>query len=446
MSSNVKTEPETAPVIFNRRHDGLLILMFGALAFLLIGIAWSRVSPIRLGDFKVVYYSSRCLLQHGDPYLESDVLRVYRSEGHENPNEPVLDRQVKTRFFYPPTAFIFTLPFALMGFGAGQVIWAGLLSVTFILAALLVWDLAADFSAVVGASLGSLVLANSFWLLMIGNSAGFAVSLCVIAVWCFSRGRYEWLGVLCLTISLAVKPNDSGLIWSFFLLAGGSLRKHALRSLGLLVLVSLPIIVWVSTVSPHWPRELAANMASFSGVGGIVDPAATGMAGRNMDSLVGLQSDVSLFFPNPRTYDLITYAICLPLLLFWTVEISRHRATASKPWLAIAAIAPLTMLPTYHFQHDAKLLLLTIPGCAMLWARRGRIGWMAMLITTAAIVINGDIFSGIRIWVTRNMLVPQSSLGSQFATAVITRPAPLILLLTAAFFLWAFTKQSRRID
>ena len=68
---------------------------------------------------------------------------------------------------------------------------------------------------------------------------------------------------------------------------------------------------------------------------------------------------------------------------------------------------------------------------------------MAMLVTTAAIVINGDIFSGIRILFTRNMLVPQSSLGSKFVTAAITRPAPLILLATAAFFLWALMKEPR---
>ena len=166
-----------------------------------------------------------------------------------------------------------------------------------------------------------------------------------------------------------------------------------------------------------------------------------------MDSLVGLQSDVSLFYPNPQTYDLITYAICAVLVLVWVLEVLRHRATATVSWLAIAAAAPLSMLPTYHFQHDAKLLLLTIPACAMLLVRKGRgsgrIGWMAMLVTTAAIVINGDIFSGIRILFTRNMLVPQSSLGSKFVTAAITRPAPLILLATAAFFLWALMKEPR---
>ena len=97
----------------NERLDGLIVLLLGAVAFLAIGTAWKRVSSIEMGDFKVVYYGARCLLDHGDPYLESDVLRVYRAEGRESSTEPVLDTEVKTRFFYPPTAFIITLPFAL---------------------------------------------------------------------------------------------------------------------------------------------------------------------------------------------------------------------------------------------------------------------------------------------------------------------------------------------
>src|SRR3974390_2618599 len=103
-------------MLTRQRKDGLILVLFGALAFLVIGIAWRHLSPIEMGDFKVVYYSARCLLQHGDPYSEAAVLRVYNAEGHENTSEPALDRQVKTRFFYPPSAFIFTLPFALIGF------------------------------------------------------------------------------------------------------------------------------------------------------------------------------------------------------------------------------------------------------------------------------------------------------------------------------------------
>lgn len=430
-------------MLTRRRKDGLILVLLGAVVFLVVGVAWRRVSPIEMGDFKVVFYSARCLLQHGDPYSEAAVLRVYNAEGRENPSEPVLDRQVKTRFFYPPSAFVVTLPFALIGFAAGNLLWTMLLATCLILAAILAWDIGADYAPLVSGALAGLLLMNSFWLFMIGNSAAIAVSFCVIAVWCFYRERLVWAGVLCLAISLGLKPNDSGLIWLFLLLIGGRFRRRALESLAVLAVIALPIVFWVTNASPNWLPELRANMASFSGVGGIVDPAATGMAGRSMDSLVGLQSDVSLFYPNPQTYDLVTYAISAPLVLVWVLEVLWGKLSASGWWLAIAAAAPLSMLPTYHFQHDAKLLLLSIPACAMLWVRRSWIGWMSMLITTAAIVINGDIFSGIRILLTRNMLVPQPRLDSEFATAAITRPAPLILLVTAAFFLWALTRESR---
>jgi hypothetical protein len=423
-----------------RRYDGLILLLLGAIAFLAIGIAWRHVSPIEMGDFKVVYYSARCLLQHGDPYSESDVLTLYQAEGRERPNEPTLDRQVKTRFFYPPTAFIFTLPFAFAGFVAGKLIWTILLAGALILAAILVWDISADFAPLVSSALSGLLLMNSFWLFMIGNSAGIAVSLCVTAVWCFYRERFAWFGMICLALSLALKPNDSGLVWLFLLLAGSPFRKRALQSLALLVILSLPVTLWVTHVSPHWPTELSANMSSLSSIGGIVDPAATGMAGHNMDSLVQLQSSVSIFFADPRTYDLISYAICAPLVLLWLFVTMRYRPSEAGAWLALATAAPLSMLPTYHFQHDAKLLLLTIPACAILWAKRGWLGWSALVVTGFGILLNGDIFTAMRILLTHGILVPQPTFASRLTTMVLTRPAPLILLTTTIFYLVIYVK------
>lgn len=425
------------------RFDGLMLLLSGAVAFLVIGIAWRHVSPIEMGDFKVVYYSARCLLQHSDPYSEVAVLRVYNAEGREKPSEPVLDREVKTRFFYPPTAFIVSVPFALLGFKIGQLIWTILLAGSLILAALATWDLGADYAPLVSGALVGLLLMNSFWLFMIGNSAGIAVSFCVIAVWCFCRQKLEWLGVLCLAISLALKPNDSGLVWLFLLLIGGTYRKRALQSLSTFVILSLPFIFWISYISPHWLSQLRANMASLSGIGSIVDPAATGMAGRNMDSLVQLQTFVSILVPEPAIYNLIVWAICVPLVLLAVLVLWRRGRSASSLWLALAIAAPLSMLPTYHFQHDAKILLLTVPACAMLWVRRGLYGWGALLLTGAAIIINGDIFSGIRITLTRSVLVPQPTLSSEVGTAVLTRPGPIILLATAIFYLWVYFRTGR---
>jgi hypothetical protein len=93
------------------------------------------------------------------------------------------------------------------------------------------------------------------------------------------------------------------------------------------------------------------------------------------------------------------------------------------------------MLPTYHLQHDAKILLLAIPACAMLWSQRNRVGRLSLLFTGAAIVINGGIFSVIRILLARSILVPQANFASELATAVLTRPAPLILLAASIFYL-----------
>ncbi len=43
--------------------------------------------------------------------------------------------------------------------------------------------------------------------------------------------RCVWVGILCLAVSLAIKPHDGGLVWLYFILAGGAFRKRALQSL-----------------------------------------------------------------------------------------------------------------------------------------------------------------------------------------------------------------------
>jgi hypothetical protein len=422
------------------RRDGLILLLLGALAFLIVGIAWKRISPIDMGDFKIVYYGARCLIQNGDPYSPSDVLRVYHAEGGELATDSQVDREAISRFFYPPTAFVLTVPFAALGFGAGKTLWLILSAGSLILAALLTWDLAASFAPVLSGAMLGFLLVNSFWLFMIGNSAAIAVGFCVIAAWCFFRERFVFAGILCLAISLAVKPNDAGLVWLFFLLAGGTLRKRALQSAAVLIVLSLPVVLWVTHAAPHWPQELSANMSSFSRVGGMADPAATGMAGRSMDSVVELQSAVSIFFSDPGAYNLIAYAIWLPLMLVWAFLSFRMKPGRTRLWLALAAIAPLTMLPSYHLQHDTKLILLSIPACAMLWARRGWIGWLSMVITGAGILITGDIFSAARILLTGQFSVPKPNFTSRLATVLLTRPAPLILVAMAVFFLVVMVK------
>lgn len=418
------------------RFDGLVFLFLGAATFLAIGFAWKNLSPIDMGDFKVVYYSARTLLQHGDPYSQAAVLGVYEAERRENPTEPTLDRDVKTRFFYPPTAFILTVPIAILGFAAGKIVWMVLCAGTLILSSLLIWDVSKEFAPTLAGVFPGLLLAGSFWLFMVGNAAAIVVSLCVITAWSFYRERLEWLGVLSLALSLALKPNDSGLVWLFFLLAAPRLRKRAAQSLAVLVVLSLPVMLWVFTESPHWLKELQSNMAFFGGNGSIVDPGTAGMAARNMDCIVQLQTAISVIFPDPGIYAVLTWAICLPLVLGWASMVFKKRPEGKAIWVPLAVAAPLSMLPTYHFQHDAKLLMLCIPASTVLWARREAIGRWALLLTAAGIFINGDIFTAGRILLTHRIVVPEPNLANRLITVLFTRPSPLVLLALAIFFLY----------
>ena len=143
---------------------------------------------------------------------------------------------------------------------------------SFLVAAYLMWSLAADYAPVVSGALICIFLFGSGLLLEIGNAAGITISLCVIAVWCFFKEQFVPTGILCMALSLAIKPHDAGLVWLYFLLAGGLYRKRALQTLAVTVVLGLPAILWVSHVAPHWIAELQTNLQATSARGDLNDP------------------------------------------------------------------------------------------------------------------------------------------------------------------------------
>jgi hypothetical protein len=79
----------------------------------------------------------------------------------------------------------------------------------------------------------------------------------------------------------------------------------------------------------------------------------------------------------------------------------------------------------------------------MLWAEGGTIAWMALLIGTAGVVFTADLPLAVLMHLTRHLYSPAAGLVEKTAIAVLTRPAPLILLVTAIFYLLVY---SRRTD
>jgi hypothetical protein len=402
---------------------------------ILLGFLLVSPTPAAMQDFRVVYYPARCLLHHRDPYRESEVLATYQAEGGEHPSETAADRQIVIRHIYPPTAFSLTALFAMMPWWLARVLWMVLTAGSLLLASFLAWDLGADYAPILSGALIGFLLANSEVLIVLGNPSGVVISLCVIAVWCFVRERFVFAGILGMAIGLLVKPQDAGLVWLYFLLAGGIYRKRAMQTFATAVVLGLPGILLVWRVSPHWMQELHANILAFSVHGGITDPgpASTGSTGAGM--MINLQTVLSSFRDDPRIYNTATYFLCALPFIAWAFVTVRYRSSPERTWLAIAAIAPLSLLPVYHHLYDAKLLLLTVPACAMLWAAGGRLGRFALLLNIVGFAFTGDVS-----WTILFRLIGSLHLFTPGWALMVMEvfPVPLILSAMSIFYLWIY--------
>jgi len=425
------------------RFGGLLWLVLGSVMFASLGYLCERFVSASMADFRAHYYGARCLLQHSDPYRESDLQRVYQAEHEDYSASPEQLHRVVTLDVNLPASFLLSTPFALLPWGPAHFLWMIAIVSSTILAAFLMWDLGADTAPAISGGLIAIFLAGSELLIEIGNQAGIVVSLCVIAVWCFLKDRFVPAGVLCLALSLAIKPHVAGPVWLFFLLAGGLYRKRALQTLAMTAVLSLSAVFWVWSVSPHWMTELEANLQTTSAHGNLNDPGPAGLNPRLHGAIqISLQTAVSVFRDDPRFYNPITYLLCAPLLLVWAITTLRRRFSQESAWLALAAIAALSMLPLYHRLHDTGLLLLVIPAFAMLWARGGATAWLALLFTGAGTVVTSDISVQLLTIYSAHLRGSISGLHGQLLTLVFARPVPLILLAMGVFYLWIYVRRT----
>lgn len=425
------------------RLSGICFLVLGSVLFLLLGTSLETKSHVSMVDFKAVYYGTRCLLQHGDPYNGNDLLRVYLAEDQEPQAKKMLFGEIVTLDVNLPTAFPFLVPFAVLPWGAAHVAWMALIAASFILAAFLMWELGAEYSPALTGFLICLFLIGSELLIEVGNMAGIVVSLCAIASWCFIRERFAHAGIVCLAIGLLAKPHDAGFVWLYFLLAGGLYRKRALQTLLLTAVLGIPALLWVSYVAPHWMHEMHANMVETSAPGTVNDPGPASVDPRAHGAImINLQTAVSVLLDDPRIYNPITYLLFAPLLPMWIFTALRKRASPASAKLALAAIAALSMLPLYHRQHDTRLLLLAFPAFAMLWDEGGATAWLALLVTALGTVFTSNITVQLLAAYSASLRASVNGLPGKVLTILLCRPTPLVLLAMGVFFLWVYVRRA----
>jgi hypothetical protein len=108
----------------------------------------------------------------------------------------------------------------------------------------------------------------------------------------------------------------------------------------------------------------------------------------------------------------------------------------------LAAIAALTMLPIYHRQYDAELILLTVPACLLAWSGGGVVGKLALAINAIGFAVVGDLPWAILLAVVRHVPVSNDGFSGRLIMMVQVFPVPLMLLAMGVFYLWLYVRWS----
>lgn len=423
---------------------GLFCLLIAASVSIVWGLSLARDSSAGMADFKAIYYASRCVLEHHDPYKPDEFLRLYARENGQFPSDlklsPLFIRAVPICINLP-TALFLAAPWSLMPWSVASMLWFAFASCGLIAACFLAWDLSRPFAPRLSLLLLSFVASNCETLLKSGNLAGVAIAFCVIAVWCFLRNRFLPIGIVCFAVSLSLKPQDAGLVWLLFLLLRSTYRKLALSTLAVTAIIGLVSLLWISSVSPHWAQELRSNIAITSARGDLSDPGPASSDQRSTVMIIDLRTVISIVDDNPRVYTAVSLLIVGALLGPWAVKAFRQKCAYRQPLLALATVVPLSMLPIYHRFYDAKLLLLSIPACSMLFVKKGWVRTGSLILTGLALLLTGDIPAAVIDGLTRTVPKFAGGVSSGITTILLLRQVPLILLALGIFNLSIYLRE-----
>ena len=413
------------------------------IVFLFLGIIFEGVMVDAMLDFKITYFSSRCLFHGLDPYIPHNIDTVYFMDGFPNPKESAMDRHVINTLLYFPTCFPILAPLALLPWPFVVPVWIILQGGSYLYACYMIWRKAADHAPRLAGALAATLLAGSIWLIIVGNPAGVVISLSVFAVFALLEDRRPWLGIACLAVALVLKPQMPIMIWAYFLIASPLLRKRAIQSAVLAAVISLIGVAWVSHVAPNWRAEQKANFALTSTNGDLNDPSPLSANGDGPGSLIQLQTIVSIVKDDPHFYNPIVYAIfAVPLLLgVWSTV--RQPNSSQQHWFALACIIPLSLIPVYHRSPDAGLIVLSFPACANLWVHRRKLGQIAAGVTFLQIFLCGDFWTLLRMVATKSAYDNSVGFMHQLLFILVRRPVPFSILALTGFYLYVYLRRSR---
>jgi hypothetical protein len=329
---------------FRKSNLHAVAIGIAALIFLLLG----GLKAFHIGtDFVPVYDGARCLLHGCNPYGKGVLV-------------------------YPPSTILVLSPLALFEYPIARVIWFLLSAALFVAAVVLVLSLCPERHRWLATALGAVFLAGSSQLLILAQPAAFAISLVVIGVYFFLRGRRLVVGAVLLMLSLAVKPLIGGLIVLYLFFRGGHWRYALLAMAGALTLLLCGgLILRIHPQSADWVSDLHANLSRAVAPGATDDPRP---ANEKAIAALNLQTVTSIFFRDEREFNDAAYAVCGVLFVAWAVAVLPMNPSMNNHLLSLGALSILTLIPVYHRSYDSRFLLLSIPAALIVFEKRRILG------------------------------------------------------------------------
>jgi hypothetical protein len=189
---------------------------------------------------------------------------------------------------------------------------------------------------------------------------------------------------------------------------------------------------------------MRAHIAILSAHGAVSDPGPATVLNRGTLTLTNLQAIFSLLRDAPGFYNVTSYLVCGVMMVVAIVVMVRRQPGENARWLGMAFAAALTLLPVYHRQYDAKLLILTIPACAVLWSQRTRLSIAALIVTVLGLSVTADLPWAFYLAFTSRMQL--SGVAARLYFLSLAATVPLTVALVALFYLGTFAKVVRESE
>ncbi len=165
------------------------------------------------------------------------------------------------------------------------------------------------------------------------------------------------------------------------------------------------------------------------------------IASQGTGFIISLQSVLNVIWSNQHLNNALTYAICGLLLIIWIGVTIRSRSTLARDYFALAAISPLSILPVYHRTPDAKLLLLTLPACAMLSIEETWIGRAAVLLNGIVLLLISELPLAVITTVVNDLHISTAGFRGKLLTTFLGRPLQLFLLALSIFYIYVYARR-----